>query len=868
MALLERDTELAALTTALTDAADRQGSVVLIAGEPGIGKSTLVTAATSSVDDVRVLLGACDDFLTTRALGPLRDVARTTRGPLAEAVASTDTGAVLDAVLAELDNPLRPTVLILEDLHWADEATLDVVRYVGRRIADLPATMWLTYRDSEVGPQHPLSGVLGALPVSAVRRLQLPPLTMDAVRRMTEGRDLDPNAVMAATGGNPFFVTELAEAGSTQALPASVADAVTARVAQFDEPTRRALGLLSVMPGVIEHGALAAVLPDLTVLYAPERAGLLVTTVAGLRFRHELARQAIASALTSTQRLLYHREVLDRLLGLAEVDRTRLLHHAIEVGDDAVLVAHGPAAATEAFRADAHRQAVEIQSQLLRRADMLDAAVRAELLEQHVATLTSLHRFDGAEARAAEAVALRAELGDPVAEGRALLLQSRAHWSNNHAEDARSAATAARDLIVGAGDPEAEAELAVVDAFHALLFRPGFDAVRAAEQSLVAAEQVGRDDLRSLALNYRGCARATANMDGVEDDLEAAVAVGVRSGNFDVTGRAHLNLVRTYVMRRPDIDVRAKVERALAFMDDHDFASYRYYLTAHFGGYLLDGGEWDEAEELFSHLVRDVEHGGVFEAPARTGLARIALRRGDDDADRLVEQAWEVADRSRAPQYLAAARAMRIEHAWLADDAATVASFAEQVASSDAPAPYVAESLQYLRWAGMDVVVPERCPEPWASGLLGDWLRAAAGWHARRQPYEQALSRASSGNEDELLAALMILDGLGAVPAARLVRQQLRDLGVRSVPRGPRTSTRENPAGLTDRQLDVLSLLAEGLTNADIADRLVVSVRTVDHHVSAVLQKLGVDSRQEAAAQALDVLAGAGRGDGALAGPR
>jgi DNA-binding CsgD family transcriptional regulator len=132
-------------------------------------------------------------------------------------------------------------------------------------------------------------------------------------------------------------------------------------------------------------------------------------------------------------------------------------------------------------------------------------------------------------------------------------------------------------------------------------------------------------------------------------------------------------------------------------------------------------------------------------------------------------------------------------------------------------------------------------------GLTGDWTGAAALWGRIGDPYERALELAASGEVAPTLEALETLDRLGAAPAARLVRRRLRDLGVLHLPRGPRRTTRAKPSGLTDRQLDVLALLADELTNAEIAERLILSVRTVDHHVSAILTKLGVTSRRQAA---------------------
>ncbi|MDP9208136.1 MAG: LuxR C-terminal-related transcriptional regulator, partial [Actinomycetota bacterium] len=165
------------------------------------------------------------------------------------------------------------------------------------------------------------------------------------------------------------------------------------------------------------------------------------------------------------------------------------------------------------------------------------------------------------------------------------------------------------------------------------------------------------------------------------------------------------------------------------------------------------------------------------------------------------------------------------------------------------------ELLRYLARCGHPVDTPAGCPPEFALGIQGDWAGAAARWGSLGAPYERALELAASGRQPELLEALATLDRLGAVAAANLVRRDLRRMGASHVPGRPRPRTRANPAGLTDRQLEVLELLAEGLTNAEIADRLVVSVRTVDHHVAAILAKLNVGSRREAARAAAELSA-------------
>jgi predicted ATPase len=224
--LLERDQHLEALREAAAELPQGHGRLVLVGAEAGGGKTALVQALVANLPrNVRVLQGACDALFAPRPLGPFADVAGTCGGELQRLVES---GARPHEVIGELLDELRgkPTVLLLEDLHWADESTLDLLRLLGRRVEGLEALVIATYRDDELGAAHPFRIVLGDLESTAdVLRLHLPPLSPRAVHELAAPHDVDAEDLYAKTGGNPFFVTE-ALAGGGEAIPATIRDAV------------------------------------------------------------------------------------------------------------------------------------------------------------------------------------------------------------------------------------------------------------------------------------------------------------------------------------------------------------------------------------------------------------------------------------------------------------------------------------------------------------------------------------------------------------------------------------------------------------------------------------------------------------------
>jgi len=256
-----------------------------------------------------------------------------------------------------------------------------------------------------------------------------------------------------------------------------------------------------------------------------------------------------------------------------------------------------------------------------------------------------------------------------------------------------------------------------------------------------------------------------------------------------------------------------------------------------------------EAERDARNMLGAGDQPGVSLCPALVTLGLLYARRGDPEATEVLDDAWERALHTGDLQRIAPTAAARAEQAWLVDDLDGVVAAARpgyELARQAGEPWSMGELGWWLCQAGQRPDLP-RVAEPFQLLCAGDWQAAAAAWKQRGLSYERALALAQAPTPEPLLEALAIVDGLGAAATARVLRRRLRDHGVRTIPRGPRPTTRDNPAGLTARQQDVLALVAEGLTNRQIADRLVVSVRTVDHHVSAVLQKLQVTTREAAA---------------------
>ncbi|GAA4802146.1 AAA family ATPase [Actinomycetospora chlora] len=859
--LLERDVALGALEAALAGAEAGTGGLVLVSGEAGIGKTTLVRAfAAAAADRARVLLGACDDLLTPRALGPLHDVvAAAPGGPLAAAL-ERGRDEALSALGAELSTPGRPTVLVVEDVHWADEATLDVLRWVGRRVAGLPAVVVLTYRDGEVDSAA-LRRTLGELQGPAVHRVRLEPLSRSAVALWSGGTTLTTATLYAMSGGNPFYVSEVL-AAPDGAVPPTVVDAVLARVGRLDPVSRSHLEQLSVVPSRVGLPLARALLGDLDAVGDAERHGIVEIREHALAFRHELARRAIEGALTAGERIRLNARVLAALLAQDGPDPARVVHHAAAAGDDVAVVRHAPRAAALAVRAGAPRQGAGHHEQTLARAHLLDPAEHARVAEAYAWTQYHADRPGAGVAAGETAVRLREEQGDPEALATALASLSVLQWADLRIDAALASGERAVALLEGRGDTPARVYATVFLGTLLVNIDREAEAITLFDTALAAARRSGWHDLDGIARVFRGRSlMQRGDPDGLAD-CDAGIALARRAADHQGVMIGYLNTVCGLWRAGRYDDLGRYLDAGAAYGRDREYRTldlnrewYRYQD-------LLRRGDWDAAEAGLTAMRGPEPGDDGLDRFALPDLARLAVRRGDDGAAALLAAARASSARSRSSFTSTTTALAGLEHGWSLGGAVARRAIADATAllaehRGPGRGQPRGEIARWLRRVGEPVAVPAGCPEEWAAGLRGRWRDAADAFERLGAPYERALELAESGDLAATAEALEVLDRLGAAPAAAWARRRLRALGARTVPRGPQATTRAHPVGLTGRQAEILGLLADGLTNAEIADRLVVSVRTVDHHVSAVLAKLGTTSRRDAVAAAarLGVLA-------------
>ena len=851
--VLEREHELSVLAAAAHDAGRGSGSAVLVSGEAGIGKSVLVDALRPQLPaEGRLLVGYCDDLTTRRTLGPLRDLLGNVGAELAQALQEgTERERVLAALRQELDWPGRPTVLVVEDVHWADEATLDVLRFLVRRVGELPAVLVLTYRDDEVGRDHPLQALLGlASGLTWVRRVPLQPLSIESVRSMCQGTSFDPDQMFALTAGNPFFVSETLAAGRQDQVPSTIVDAVLARVRLLDPTTRDALEQLAVVTSALDRHLVDRLVPEgWDTLATAEQRGLLTVRPSRVAFRHEVTRRAIVDSVPAARRIELNRRVLAVLAGLDDADLSELVHHATAAGDAAAIVRYAPAAAREAARAGAHREAVAHFALSLEHGERFAPDERAELFEGFALECYTIGAADHAVSAQREAVALRRELGDPRLLGASLRWLSRFHWWNGERVPAESAAVEAIAVLEATQDTRL---LALALSNRSQLHMLAEEHARSIELGLRAAElarEAGDAETLAHALNNVGTSRWLAGDRSGQAVLEESLRIALDTGATDHALRAYIALSSCLLDEYRLDEAEAYLDAGISLAEASDHVGFRAYLVLERSRLEFSRGEWDAAESTVAFAMQ--------ERPPLRWVAlvtegRIRARRGEQGADELLQEAWRLALEMDELQRTGPAAVGLAEAAWLAGHPESalpaIQHVYEEARRLDKPS-WIAEFSYWMGRAGKPVS-PGSGDYPYALQAAGRWRETAAAWEAAGCPYERAAALAESAEPEYLLVALRLLQDLGAEPLSRIVAARLREAGVAHVPRGPSAASRRNPAGLTARQMEVVDLLAQGLTNAAIAERLVLSVRTVDSHVAAILAKLGAADRADAVRRA------------------
>ncbi|HET7691375.1 MAG TPA: AAA family ATPase [Nocardioidaceae bacterium] len=819
--LLERGSQLQTLSLLVDDARAGRGSVALVEGEAGCGKSTLLRAGTSAMDS---WWGYCDPLSTPRPLGPLLDIASQVPG----LVLGVDPFEAYDVLLRLARDRVDPVAIVVEDVHWADEATLGMLLHLGRRITDTHAVVAVSFRGDEVSPSlRRMLGDLGRHPHT--HRLEVGPLSLGSVLELAGPAGLDAAALHAATAGNPFFVSEIVASGGD--VPANVRDAVLARNAALPAAARDTIELVSAEPRGLELEHVPGV--DAT-------RGVLAVADGVVRFRHDLARRTTYDSLAPDRRVQLHRRLLGLLAGSRDV--ARLAHHAVGTRDPALVVAHAWPAAAEALARGAHLEALALYQAVSAQESVLTSEQRTQVLLEVADTLSRLDLQERSTDTARRAVGEAERSGDTLLLGKARFMLARALWRTGASAEAGDVGEQAVVTLRPLGPTSALADALRGAAQAQMLARHHLPALTRVRQAADVAAQVGDEAASIRAELIEGTIElVTGDPDrGVELLLSSLERARRRDDRQIVVESLGMLGSGGGEARLYDRAYRCLTELSAMAQDrNHDYQVA--YSTSWQARIRCEQGRFDEALALAEPLTES-QGSPISLATALGVVGRVRVRRGDADAMAPLDRVVALTGLELQHRWVSLCALAELH--WLAGDLeagrnAVRDAYAQSLTTDS---PWAQGELGYWLWRneGLDVP-PPLAAKPFAAHMRGDWAAAADLWAGIGCPYEQALALLD-GDADAVLSGLALLDRLGARPLAVRARRRLADLGVG---RAPRRTTLAHPLGLTEREAEVHALLREGLTNAEIADRLVLSTRTVDHHVSAVLRKTGVSSRSE-----------------------
>ncbi|MGC4038178.1 MAG: AAA family ATPase [Chitinophagaceae bacterium] len=858
MELVERSGFLDSLRRQFIQTSTGEGHTVFVSGEAGIGKTSLLRAfCAEHQNDCVIYQGACDALFTPRPLAPLFDIGWQIRDDFWDKNESAeDRPALFSRFFHELNNQKKPIVLLFEDIHWADEATLDFIKFLARRITRLHCLFILTYRDNEIHSNHPLKSVLGQLPPDSFTRLQLIPLSKHAVDRMAAERGYRGEDVYTISGGNPFYVTEIL-ASYSSGIPDNIKDAVLSVYNRQPAKTKEIWELLSVVPAGLETCHLEEAEPDFEQAIENNLdAKILILDKGTVFFKHELYRRTLEKSMSPFRRMALNKKMLEVLLGYTDKSGIieRIIHHAKNANDYDCVVKYAPDAAVKAACVGAHIEAAKLYFTAIEYYQGKDKDLLTQLYASYSYECYLINRMRDAIIYQGKLLAILREGNDLEKIGDCLRFLSRLWWFEGNRGNAENYASQAIALLENQPVSRVKA-MAYSNMSHLKMLSDELEeCLHWSEKTIAMAKELNDDAILSHVLNNAGSVQMkTQNLrEKGAALLKESLDIALRNSFHEHAARAYTNIGSDLTIRREYSEAEKILNEGIHYCEERELDAWTKYMLTCKARLKLETGEWNEALAIADRVLQDEQQAGINKHNASTVMAMIAMRRGEEDVATALMAAKTRAFTAGEHQRIVPVAIALLEYEWITGrkllDDESLAITTKLVETTD----NTFHNCEFGFWLSMvrnKKIIIKNLFEGYDISGKAAIDKAAAIWRKLGCPYEEALVLYHGDDEDKK-QAVEIIQQLGATAVYNKMKEEMKQSGIKNIPRGIRSSTKSNPAFLTTRELDILELLKENLQNKEIGSRLFISAKTVDHHISSILFKLDVNSRNKAVSEA------------------
>jgi len=859
MELVERAGFLTILQSHFNDVAKGEGHAVFVSGEAGIGKTSLVRAFCKELtDECNIYQGTCDALFTPRPLAPLYDILLQMHEDVpAISGQIEDRAAFFTQFFHDLKNMRGITMLIIEDIHWADEATLDFIKFLARRITQLRCVFILTYRDNEIHSRHPLRNVLGQLQSGSFTRIQLPPFSRDAVDRLAKEKGYNGEDVYSISGGNPFYVNEIL-AGYSAGIPDNIKDSILSVYNRLDEKTKHIWQVLSVMPTAFDLRSLEKLEPNfIEAIESCLETKILIVDKGSIFFKHELYRRTVESSLSPLLRVALHKKILGLLLESFEENRKieQIIHHAKNANEYDLVVRYAPVAARQAASVGSHIEATKLYLSAIEYYQGNDEDLLIQFYEAYAYECYLTNQIREAIIYSGKALNIWKKKNHTEKIGNCMRFLSRLWWFDGNRKQAESFGGQAIQALDSLPTSRAKAMAYSNMSQLKMLSDQVEDCMFWGEKAISMAKELNDDEILCHALNNVGDVQIrifSTRKQGIEL-LQESLNIALKNSYHEHAARAYTNLGHNGMLIKDYALAKKAFDEGIQYCEERNLDSWTMYMLASLARVHFETGSWNDALKIAEDLLK----GDYLPPPAKifalVVVGSIRTRRGEADAYPLLNEAKSKAMQTMELQRIVPALSALLEYEWIKGTRCIEEEVINNTISMMNQMGNLYENSEFAFWlkkARNQELPLQEVYEGYKLDNLKNVHRAATTWQNAGCPYEEGLAL-FEGDEDDKRKAISIIHKLGALAVYEKLKFEMRSSGIKSIPRGLRKSTQENPALLTDRELEVLQLLNEGMQNKEIAARLFISAKTVDHHISAILFKLDVNSRTKAVQEAI-----------------